>query len=415
VATPSITVATSGHLSTCPRLVKAATSFSEAGYRVRVVSALYFDHFRAMDKNLAANHAWTWDPIEWSRDRAWATWFWSGVRHRAAQRAAAVIGADRVPYAVARRAFTRLESELVDHLASEHADLYYGGGGEAIDAVAAAARRRGTRYGVDLEDFHTGERWHGGGVDARLAVIERVEREVLPGAVFLTAGSAPIADAYDRKYGVRPVPICNTFSLPLTPPLPPPPHDSLRTYWFSQTIGPGRGLEDAIRAMGVANVPMELHLRGAALDGYVESLRALGARVALRLRMEVHPVAPPDQMIALCHGYDVGLSVEPASSENSTLVLSNKILTFLPAGLAVVMTDTLGHQAVMADLGAAAVVCAPGDTERLAAGFRRWYEEPSALRAAMQASWQAACRRWHWEHAADRGALLAQVAAATAA
>jgi hypothetical protein len=267
---------------------------------------------------------------------------------------------------------------------------------------------------VDLEDFHTGVRWQMAGVDAHLAVIERIERETLPGAAFLTAGSRSIAVAYDRKYGMRPVPICNTFPLPPTPPAPPPPHDSLRTYWFSQTIGPERGLENAIRAMGLANIPIELHLRGAPLDGYLENLRVLAAGAAPRLRIEAHPVAPPDQMIALCRGYDVGLSLESGTSQNAMLALSNKILTFLPAGLAAVMTDTPGQEPVIADLGDAAVVCAPGDVNRMAAGLRRWYVEPSTLGAAMNASWQAARRRWHWEHPADRGALLALVAAATA-
>src|SRR5438093_5578557 len=50
-------------------------------------------------------------------------------------------------------------------------------------------------------------------------------------------------------YGVRPLPIHNTFSIV--------PADAnkradgpLRLYWFSQTLGAGRGLEDVIRAAG---------------------------------------------------------------------------------------------------------------------------------------------------------------------
>ena len=51
----------------------------------------------------------------------------------------------------------------------------------------------------------------------------------------------------------------------------------LRLYWFSQTIGPDRGLEDVARAMGLAGVaPMELHVRGSWHGDYRQTL----ARVA---------------------------------------------------------------------------------------------------------------------------------------
>ena len=80
------------------------------------------------------------------------------------------------------------------------------------------------------------------------AIAERVERLVLPGAAFLTTSSPMIADAYADKYGLRPRTIHNTFSLDLPDPWFPSEGVPLRFYWFSQTLGPGRGLEDFIRA-----------------------------------------------------------------------------------------------------------------------------------------------------------------------
>ena len=132
--------------------------------------------------------------------------------------------------------------------------------------------------------------------------------------------------------------------------------------------------------------------------------------VAPRLDLVVLPTEPPDTMIDLCREHDVGLALERPVSRNATLLLSNKALTYLVAGVAVVATRTKGHEALAADLGDHAVWYEPGDVDALARGIERWARDPAALRDAKQAAWSAAVGRWHWEHERERGALLAAVA-----
>ena len=146
-------------------------------------------------------------------------------------------------------------------------------------------------------------------------------------------------------------------------------------YWFSQTIGPRRGLEDVVRAMGRTSVPGELHLRGRADAEYLALLERLAERQAPLLKLVIHPPAPPDAMVALCAGYDVGLSVESPHVLNRELCAPNKPYTYLLAGLAVVLTDTAGQRPLAADLGEAAFSYRPGDVEALAKGLRRWAED----------------------------------------
>src|SRR6185295_9502708 len=134
---------------------------------------------------------------------------------------------------------------------------------------------------LDLEDFHSAEQDDDPASPLAHRMAERIERAVLPGAAFLTAGSVAIASAYASKYSVCPIPINNTFPLPAaTPDLTPSVGEGLRLYWFSQTIGPGRGLEDAVEAMGMADIPGELHLRGLAIPDYLERLRELADDIA---------------------------------------------------------------------------------------------------------------------------------------
>jgi hypothetical protein len=391
-------------------MVKAASAFTDAGYRVRVVSATLTDTFRAMDVRLAAGRQWQWDPIEWSADREWLTYTYTRIRHQMAQRATAVLGKERVPFAVATAAFHRLHAEVGRRAAQEPADLYYGGGGGAIAAVADAASRNDAVFGVDLEDFHSGQ---SPASDSRQALVECIERAVLGRAALVTAGSPAIADAYTRKYGVHATAVCNTFPLPAVAPTVERrlPGDPLRLYWFSQTIGPARGLEAVIDAAARSNVRVDVHLRGAADDVFVDGLRDRAARGAPGIGLHVHGVESSCAMVDLCRPYDIGLAAEPGSSLNNALSLSNKALTYPLAGLALAVTDTPGHRPLIDDIGDDLVVYPPDDVDTLARGLRRWSVDPAALEQAKNASWRAALRRWHWEDH-DRDTLLGAARAA---
>ncbi len=407
-----ICVVTAGHLSTCPRMLKAADALAEAGHRVRVVSTRHVDWAAAGDRDARwrRERAWEWTVVDYTRQGARAAHLRSGARLRSAEALVRALGASRVPLPVVARAYSRMHPELVRAVLAKPADLIYGGTTGALAAIAEAGRRAGTPYALDLEDFHSAEQDDSPSAQLAHSLAERIERAILPDASFLTAAGAPIAAAYAAKYGVHPVAVNNTFPLPATPPdLSPSSGAELRLYWFSQTIGPRRGLEDAVRAMGKAAIPGELHLLGQPIPEYQARLRALGSEVAPALRLIHHEPAPPDMMVEACRGYDVGLSLEQGHVLSRALCLTNKAFTYILAGLAVALTDTAGQRALAADLGAAALCYRPGDVATLAGGLERWAEDKPLLARAKAAAWQAAQRRWHWEHPEDRGALLEAV------
>jgi hypothetical protein len=405
-----VTVVTAGHLATCPRMVKAADALHGAGYDVRVISTSHTPWAAAADRELVTRRSWRSDVIPYDRATAPVRWLKTGVRQRVAN---AIVGhrAATARPGLAVSAFSRMHVEIVRAIVQERSDFIYGGTSGALAAVAEAGRVSKTPFAIDLEDYHPGEHADTEPGIQRNALAARVVGDAIRGVSFLTAASAAIARAIGERFGTQPLTINNVFPLPDAPT-----HSRgdgpLRLYWFSQTVGAGRGLETVVAAVGQARIRAELHLRGVAVPEYLALLRALAARVAPGMRI-VH-LAPtvPDDLVAGCGAFDVGLAVEEGKPLNNALALSNKALTYPLAGLAMVLTDTPGQRPVTADLSGDAIVYAPGDIGRLAEGLARWSGDRAALARAKEAAWEVARRRWHWEHPLEREQLLAAFEAA---
>jgi glycosyltransferase involved in cell wall biosynthesis len=408
-----ITVVTSGHLATCPRMLKAADALTADGHRVRVVATRHEPWATAADEDVRARRPWPVTTIDYSRGSSGLTYWRTGVRYRAARATADAVGAARTPFPIVARAFGRVHSELVAAVLAEPADFIYGGTTGALAAVAEAARRQGIRYGVDFEDLHSGET-SGGDAETVDRLAARVEARAIADAAFVTTSSEAIAEVYRDERTAAPIVIHNTFDLPATPPdFSRADRSVLRVYWFSQTIGPGRGLEDAVMALGraarMAPGGTELALRGRPQSGYLESLRTLAAEHAPQLQIVHQAPAPPDQMIDLARGFDVGLTLEQMMPRNRQLCVTNKAFTYIMAGVAVAISDTPGQHALGVDLREGAALVPPGDVDALAAAFAGWMREPARLDGAKRAAWQAAVRRWRWDHELERGRLCAAV------
>ncbi|MBZ5555763.1 MAG: glycosyltransferase [Acidobacteriia bacterium] len=393
---------TAGHLSTCPRMLKAADALHGAGYQVRVVSVNHTAWATAADRDIMSSRRWAWTAVDYARTTARVTQITTGARLRAAWAFSRAARA-RVPFAIAARACGRAHAELVRAVAQAPADFVYGGSTGALAAVAESAARLRVPYGLDLEDFHSGEDAGPGG-HVHDALMERIERAVLPAARFLTASSPLIARGYADKYGVRPVTIHNTFSLEAEPPESPPAKGPLRVYWFSQTLGPARGIEGLVHAFGRAAVTGELHLRGRAVPSYLEFLQRLQREIAPALTLTLNEPAPPAEMVRLARGFDAGLSGEEPRTLNRQWCLGNKIFTYLAAGVPVIMSRTPAQAALARELGDAAFLY--DGVNDLADLLRALAGDPERRCRARRAARQAAQDRWHWEHPLDRGALL---------
>jgi glycosyltransferase involved in cell wall biosynthesis len=406
---PRVCVVTAGHLSTCPRMLKAADALAGAGYDVRVVSTNHTPWAAVTDRQVLATRPWGSTVIDYDHSTARTRQVVTGIRFRSARRLSAAFGTDRVPMPLAIRAYSRIHDELVRAVSAEPADFVYGGTTGGLAAVAESAAQLRVPYGVDFEDLHSAE-YTADRVNNLLAA--RIERQVIASAAFATAGSPMIADAYAETYGVRPIPIHNTFSIDAPDTMAEYRDRPLRLYWFSQTLGIGRGLEEVLRGIGRMGGPVELHLRARSARPYLDSLLSLQHAVAPNLLIVGHEPAAPDDMVALAQRYDAGIASDEPLGRSRQFCLANKIFTYLAAGVPVIMSRTPAQAKLEACLEGAAFGYDCGNVDSIAEVLSRLASSPDLLNQARCAARAAAERRWHWEHPEDRGALLAAIAGA---
>jgi glycosyltransferase involved in cell wall biosynthesis len=167
-------------------------------------------------------------------------------------------------------------------------------------------------------------------------------------------------------------------------------------YWFSQTIGPGRGLELFIKAMGKARGLATLSLRGSDFLGYSAQLKKLASEVGAADSIRFLPSAPPDEMVRLAAQHDIGLASELTTPPNHGICLSNKIFTYLLAGIPVLMSDTPAQRELAADLGEAARVVDLTEPATVASVLCSLARDGEALAAAKCAAAQLAHTRYNW-------------------
>lgn len=381
-----------------PRLVKEADALNDAGFEVTVIGAHLQEWATAGDAALLANRTWTFEFLDWRRETApWLFWK-SRVRHKAAR---LLIGLPGLGTRTMAPAAGRLTPELTASALRTPADLYVAHNAGALPAAAAAARARGAYLGFDAEDFHSGQFRPGDDSGEQRATV-LVERRFVPACDYVTAASPAIAQAYAPLCrGGTPTTVLNVFPSSERPAARRPAslQGPLRAYWFSQTIGPHRGLEAAVRAMSLLpDGAVELHLQGRWQGGYEQALRGVAAGAGVvQSRIVAHDPAPADALVRTASAFDVGLALEPGSTPNSDMALSNKLFAYLLAGTAVLATGTSAQRALCDQIPGACTLVDPDDAEGVARALSAWGNHREVLERAREQAWTAGAARFNWD------------------
>ena len=393
---PLICLITPGHVASAPRAVKEADALVEAGYRVHVVAARNFPAADALDAAILRRAKWQCTRVDQAGGAAWVR----KVARRVALKL--VVHQQFANVAVASRANHTESLRLGIAAARTHARLFIGHCLAALPAASIAAKFSGTAYGFDAEDFHDAESDAVLGSPGQMASTQILQAHLLPGCAHLTASSPLISLKYSEKYNVHPRTVLNVFPRSQAPEAPfvPGPISAerpARIYWFSQTIGPGRGLEEAVAVLGLMRTPVELQLRGFPSPGYAQQLNGLAARAGLARPIRFLEPGEPDEMARLAASADLGLSIEERQPLNRDLCLTNKVFVYLLAGIPQLLSDTAAQSALAPELAEAAIQADLRQPEATARRLDEFFSDPVRMAAARRKAWELATSRFCWD------------------
>lgn len=392
------------HLCTAPRPQKEAEALAAAGHEVSVHGVAITSAWARRDAAIAESRKWRWEPVaDFTRPGRGTAWFMARLRHRLARDWYTLTG--RVLPGV----WGYAQAALTGHALREPADLtlVHSEGGLAL---AVQLLRRGHRVGVDFEDWFSRDlppAQHRGRPVRHLAELEAT---LLQASRYATTTSAALARALAAECRApTPAVIYNTFPRGPEPALSPATNRPVRLHWFSQVIGPGRGLETLVSALPGLDFAWELHLRGECDPGYRHALLA-PLPAALRPGVHFHDTVPPAELPTAIARHDIGLILEHNTIPSRDLTITNKFFQYLQAGLAVVAAETAGHREVFASLGKAGIMIPNGDDAALAAALNQLGGNPGALLALRRSAREAFVTTFAHENQAERYAELAAVA-----
>jgi hypothetical protein len=338
-----VAIISSGQPSLNPRLVKEADALTNAGYEVVVLYTYWNEWGTRHDEPLLSEKKWKAIRLGGGPDQPIA-WFFSRLIHKTAVLMLQKTGNYR---AFADIAIARGSYFLIKGAKKHRADLYIAHNLGALPAVVKTARFYKKPCGFDAEDFHRQE--VNDDVNSyNFKIASAVEDKYLPAVNYLTASSPLIAEKYALLFKRTVTCVLNVF--PKTPLLSVIQNKDkpLKLFWFSQTIGPKRGLETIIDSLGLTAIPIELHLLGRPAEGFKQHLLQLAQNAGIENKnMIFYEPIPAGHLPAMTAQFDIGLASETGFCLNNNIALSNKLFTYIQNGLAVAASNTPAQSAFM--------------------------------------------------------------------
>jgi glycosyltransferase involved in cell wall biosynthesis len=131
--------------------------------------------------------------------------------------------------------------------------------------------------------------------------------------------------------------------------------------------------------------------------GYTDVLTQLAHQVGVSDRIHVLPSAPPSDMAQLASDYDIGLSIELNQPLNRSICLTNKIFTYLLAGLPVILSKTTAQENLAKELNEAVILIDLDNSLGIAQSLDNFLSDPQKLFNAKAKVCKLVTERYNWD------------------
>lgn len=402
---PRILIVTSGSLSRNPRPAKEAATLAQAGYRVTVLRPSEGEHYDQLDRELKGDSGYR---DEWIQPD-------SGAGSRVLRRLQRWIAVRLLPLGIEHPAALGAGTRLLERARKLPAELTIVHNETALWA-GMHLMREGRKVAADIEDWYSEDLEEQDRRHRPLKLLRQLETSMLHHAAYVSTTSRSMSSALHERFGGNPAEVI-TNSFPLQP-RPRNQHLNVENapafFWFSQTIGAGRGLEDFVLAWTRMSVPSRLVLLGRPSPGYLDTLLG-GLSEIQRSRVEVLGLVSPIALPETIARHDIGLALEKTRPPSRNHTICNKILQYLNAGLAVVATPSAGQREVFASSPDIGLLADSHDSSTFARSLDVLVSNRDRLNHCQFASRRLAEEQYCWEVETPRLLALVQGALSTPA
>jgi glycosyltransferase involved in cell wall biosynthesis len=374
-----------GQPSLNPRLVKEADTLAANGYEVTVLYSHWNHWGTRFDKLLLPTKNWKAICIGGDPEHKPLVYFMSKVIHKAAR----IINKKTKGRRFAELAIARTAYFMIRDAKKYKADIYIGHNLGALPATVNAAKANQKPCGFDAEDFHRNEVSDNAN-NTDVAIRTNIEERYFPELDYLSASSPLIASAYRKLFtNLNPTVVLNVFPIDKRVSQPENNNGPIKLFWFSQTIGHDRGLEEVIKALEQFDKDtFELHLLGQIDPAF---------NVSNKIAIHFHEPIPSDQVIHFASQFDIGLAVETGSPLNRDICLTNKIFTYIQAGLCIIASDTSAQTQLMSEYPGIGKIYQKNNPQSLADVLTYYQQHKDELFKARSNAFEAAKGKLNWE------------------
>ena len=393
-----IVIVSHSHICRNPRVLKEAITLATEGNQVTVLTAIYSDKLLTEDLELIVNEGFNYE-------------FYSDLR---------TSNTGTFVARLVRKIATKLQSGL--HIESvlslgynsaklwkraiaHKADLYIMHQ-ELPTCLGIKLIDRGYNVAFDLEDWYSEDLLPYARKNRPVKLLKKAESDALRRGIYCVTTSRALSDRLATKYSAKPPGVIyNVFPSPAQLPEKIKMNRPLKLFWFSQTIGPGRGLEGFISLLASVEYSLELHLLGNVAPDYQHNLKAM---MPSNHQLFFHDLVNEKELAAKIATFDIGLALELQSPPNRNYTITNKFFQYLQAELPIIASETEGQNEGFEKFKPGFKISQIPDTKEIAK-LNNWLNDLPAMEIARQQAVKSAAY-YNWENESKKLITLVEKA-----
>jgi glycosyltransferase involved in cell wall biosynthesis len=394
-----ICIISQSHLCRNPRVLKEAVTLAQNGYIIHVLNGIYSAELLQQDIQSIKGYDIFLHPVSNLSARNYKS-FVNRVLYKAGNWLVKYMGYENsLALGYGSYAYYKKAKAI-------KADLYIGHQ-EIGTCIGAQLLKSGHNVAFDLEDWYSEDLLPAAREGRPVILLQKAESFALKHGRYCTTTSNALAKKLAEVYtGKAPSVIYNVFytqssllekQVSFSKPL--------KLFWFSQTIGTGRGLEQFIKLSAVIKTKFQLHLLGNVDDKYRAELYKL---MPAQHELYLHPLIEESQLPFKIAEFDIGLALELDSPESRNYTITNKFFQYMQSGLPVIMTETEGQNEGFEKFKQGYKLSQNPSAGEIA-GLDKWLGNTLELKSARERTIQAA-HFYNWENESKKLLTLVETA-----